>query len=59
LMKEPPLPDSGKTMARFDRGTGSRTWNKVKSQQLERLERETVIDPIPALFVCVLPDGPP
>jgi hypothetical protein len=24
----------------------------------ERLKRQTVIDPIPALFVCVLPDGP-
>jgi hypothetical protein len=46
-------------MARFDRGTGSRTWNKVKSQQLKRIERETVIDPIPTLFVCVLPGRAP
>jgi hypothetical protein len=24
----------------------------------ERLERQNVIDPIPALLVCVLPDAP-
>jgi len=27
--------------------------------RVSELERQTVIDPIPALFVCVLPDGPP
>jgi hypothetical protein len=31
---------------------------KLEASKRERLERETVIDPIPALFVCVLPDGP-
>jgi hypothetical protein len=41
-------------MARFEDRTGSHTWNKVNSNG----ERQTVIDPIPALFVCVLPDGP-
>jgi len=30
---------------------------KLRVSKLERLERHTVIDPIPALFVCVLPDG--
>ena len=31
---------------------------KLEVSKRERLERQTVIDPIPALFVCVLPDGP-
>jgi hypothetical protein len=30
----------------------------LEVSKLECLERQTVIDPIPALFVCVLPDGP-
>jgi hypothetical protein len=31
---------------------------KLRASEPERLERETVIDPIPALFVCMLPDDP-
>jgi hypothetical protein len=31
---------------------------KLKVSKRERLERQTVDDPIPASFVCVLPDGP-
>jgi hypothetical protein len=31
---------------------------KLKVSELERLERETAIDPMQALFVRVLPDGP-
>ena len=30
---------------------------KLQVSKRERLERQTIIDPIPALFVCVLPDG--
>jgi hypothetical protein len=30
---------------------------KLKVSKRGRLERQTVIDPIPALFVCVLPDA--
>ena len=31
---------------------------KLGVSKRERLEQQTVADPIPALFVCVLPDGP-
>ena len=31
---------------------------KLEVSERERLERQTIIDLIPALFVCVLPDGP-
>ncbi len=30
---------------------------KLEVSKRERLERQAVIDPVPALFVCVLPDG--
>jgi hypothetical protein len=30
---------------------------KLEASKRERLERKTLLDPIPALFVCVLPDG--
>jgi hypothetical protein len=44
-------------MPRFEGRTRSRTWNKVRSQEARTARAVTVIDPIPALFVCVLPDG--
>jgi hypothetical protein len=31
---------------------------KVEVSKRERLKRQTEVDPIPPLFVCVLPDGP-
>jgi hypothetical protein len=31
---------------------------KLQVSKRERLERQTVIDPIPALFVCCCPTGP-
>jgi hypothetical protein len=44
-------------MARFEDRTGSRTWNEVKSQQARTAGGKPKIDPILALFVCVLRDG--
>jgi len=32
---------------------------KLEVSKRERLERQTVIDPIARLFVCELPDGVP
>jgi len=48
LRKQPAFPESRKKMPRI----------KLEVSKRERLERQTVIDLIPALFVCVLPDGP-
>jgi hypothetical protein len=45
-------------MQRFESKTGSRTRNKARSQQARTVKRQTVVDPIPPLFVCALPDGP-
>jgi hypothetical protein len=44
-------------MPRFEGRTGSRAWNKVRRQQA-RTARANGIDPILALFDCVLADGP-
>jgi hypothetical protein len=30
---------------------------KLEVSKRERLEPQTVVDPVPALFVCVLPEG--
>jgi hypothetical protein len=45
-------------MARFEGQTGSRTWNRVTGQQARTARAANRFDPIPALFVCMLPDGP-
>jgi hypothetical protein len=45
-------------MPRFEGRTGSAHGIKLEVSKRERLERQTVIDPIPVLFVCVLPDEP-
>jgi hypothetical protein len=45
-------------MPRFEVKLAAAHGIKLEVSKRERLERQTVIDPIPALFVCVPPDEP-
>jgi hypothetical protein len=55
---EPTFPESRKKMPRFELELAPTHGIELEASKRERLEWQTVGGSIPALFVCVLLDGP-